>query len=248
MYNPFSLEGKTILITGASSGIGQRTAIECSKLGAKVIITGRNEERLNETFNSLTGDGHLLFTADLNSNEDINSLVDSIPEIDGCVCNAGISKLQPVQFIKEEDLMNVFRVNTVAPVLLVQRLVKKKKIKKGGSIVFTSSISGNFTVAIAHSLYSISKGALSSFMRNAAMDLGAKRIRCNAVTPGMINTKLIHGGELSEEDLKEDLNNYPLGRYGEPEDVAYGIIYLLSDASAWVTGISLVIDGGFTLR
>ena len=139
--------------------------------------------------------------------------------------------------------------NTIAPAMLIKQLLKKKKLVKGGSVVFTASVSGNYTSAIAHASYSISKAGLSAYMRVAALELASKNIRCNSVCPGMIDTPFIHKGTLSEEQLLEDQeNNYPLGRYGKPEDIAYGIVYLLSDAASWVTGVSLQIDGGFTIR
>lgn len=247
-YNPYTLENKTILITGASSGIGRVTAVECSKMGARVIITGRNRERLEETFNMLQGENNLLVYADLSIDEDISKLIDALPKINGAVLNAGISKLKPVQFIKECDLQDILKVNTIAPIILVQQMLKKKMIEKGASLVFTSSVSGNTVFVPGHALYSVSKAALTAFTKNAAMDLGAKLIRCNCVMPGMVETDLIHNSSLSQEDLDRDKKNYPLGRYGEPKDIALGVIYLLSDASSWVTGTSLVIDGGFTLK
>lgn len=247
-YNPFSLEGKTILVTGASSGIGKATAIECSKLGAKVIITGRNVNRLNETYMALAGDGHIRIIADLATIDGIDLLISQIPLLNGCVLNAGISKLALTQFIKEDDLKNVLQVNTISPVMLTQRLVKKKKLIKGSSLVFTSSIAGNYTVALGHAIYAISKGGINSFMKSAALDLASKGIRCNSVNPGMVQTKLIQSGTLTDDQLQADMNNYPLKRYGKPEEIAYAIIYLLSDASSWVTGHSLVIDGGITLK
>lgn len=249
-YNPFSLSGKTILVTGASSGIGKAAAIECSKAGAKVIITARNEERLKETHAQLAEckNQPQWIVADMQNDEDIACLVDQIPVIDGLVNNAGISINVPIAFIDREKIEQVLSVNTVAPILLTRQLVKKKKIAKGGSIVFTSSVSGNNTVTVAHEMYSASKTAITGFMRNAALDLAVKGIRCNAVHPGMINTPMVHSGKYSEEQLQKDMENYPLHRFGEPEEVAYAMIYLLSDAAAWVTGHSLVIDGGLTLK
>lgn len=247
-YNPFSLEGKTILVTGASSGIGKATAIECSKLGAKLVVTGRNVERLNETYIALDGEGHVQINADLATIEGIDSLISKLPLLNGCVLNAGISKLALTQFIKEDDLKNILQVNTISPIMLTQRLVKRKKVIKGSSIVFSSSIAGNFTVSFGHAMYAISKGGISSFMKSAALDLAPKGIRCNSVNPGMVQTKLIQSGTLTDDQLQADMNNYPLKRYGRPEEIAYAIIYLLSDASSWVTGHSLVIDGGITLK
>jgi len=249
-YNPFTLEGKTILVTGASSGIGRAAAIECSKAGAKVIITARNEERLSETHSQLANaeEQPEWIMADMQKDEDIQSLVEQLPVLDGVVCNAGISINVPIAFIDREKIQQVLDVNTIAPILLTRQLIKKKKVAKGGSIVFTSSISGNNTVTVAHEMYSASKTAITGFMRNAALDLAVKGIRCNAVHPGMINTPMVHSGKYSEEQLQKDMENYPLHRFGEPEEVAYAMIYLLSDAAAWVTGHSLVIDGGLTLK
>ena len=249
-YNPYSLSGKTLLVTGASSGIGKATAIECSKMGANVILTGRNEERLKEVHGMLSDSYNQpgWIVADLQQDGDIISLVNALPQIDGCVNNAGISINVPIAFINRENLQQVLDVNTIAPVLLTKQLIRKKKVNKGGSIVFTSSISGNNTVTIAHEMYSASKAAITGFMKNAALDLAVKGIRCNAVHPGMINTSMVHGGKYSVEQLHKDMDNYPLKRFGEPEEVAYAIIYLLSDAAAWITGHSIIIDGGLTLK
>lgn len=247
--NPFSLEGKTILVTGASSGIGRQTAIECSKLGAKVVVTGRNETRLHETLQALLGDGHQGIVADLADFKEVNRLVDEIPCVDGIVNNAGFTLLQLVPFIKQEDMERIVKVNLEAPILLTQRAVKKKKINKGGSIVFTSSIAGKGLVSPGNSLYSATKGGMSAFMRNAAIELAAKNIRCNAVLPGMVETPLKGNHVLiTEEQWEITKSKYPLKRFGRPEDVAYAIIYLLSDASCWVTGTELVIDGGRCLQ
>lgn len=246
-YNPFSLEGKTILVTGASSGIGKATAIECSKIGAKVVITGRNQNRLNETFNSLEGDGHIQILADLSNEDDIQRLVNETPVLNGCVNNAGYNIMSVIQFIKKDNLDHIMNVNLTAPIMLTHLLVKSKKMAKESSIVFTSSISARGRNSVGNSMYSATKGGLSSFMKNAALELAAKRIRCNAVLPGMVETPLKEGkSNITEEQWEINRQLYPLKRFGKPEEIAYGIIYLLSDASAWVTGTELVIDGGMT--
>ena len=245
--NPFSLEGKTILVTGSSSGIGQATAIECSKMGAKVVITGRNIERLQETYNQLVGEGHMMIPADLNTEEEIDKLVSECPVLDGLVNNAGRGKSKPVNFIKNEDLMDVYKTNVFGVALLTKSILKKKKINKGGSIVFTSSISSYMT-APGLAIYASTKAAVCAYMRTCAIELGSKGIRSNAVLPGMVETKLINSGTYTDEDKQNDLSLYPLGRYGQPNDIAYGIIYLLSDASVWMTGNELVIDGGRSLK
>lgn len=246
-YNPFTLEGKTILVTGASSGIGKTTAIECSKMGAKLVITGRNEERLNKTLSELDGVGHITLIGDLTSQDDINFIVASMPELDGVVHNAGIAITVPIAYIKDDDLYRFFETNLFATMQLNKALLRKKRIRKSASIVFTSSISALFNTP-GISLYAATKAALLSYMRGCACELADKKIRVNAVLPGMIQTDLISGGTLSEDDKERDMLSYPLKRYGTPHDVAYAFIYLLSDASSWVTGTSLIVDGGKLMR
>jgi NAD(P)-dependent dehydrogenase (short-subunit alcohol dehydrogenase family) len=250
-YNPFSLEGKTVLVTGASSGIGRTTAIECSKMGANVVITARNEERLKATFESLdraNGQEHQMVLADLSSEEGVNALVDQLPHLDGVSLNAGIVKTLPVKFINKDDLSDVLNVNMIGPILLAQRLLKKKKISRGSSVVFTSSIGGVMISTVGNTMYGVSKGGLNAFMKGMALEMASVGIRSNSVNPGFVATNILSAGTISEEDLKKNVAAYPLGRFGKPEDIAYAIIYLLSDASSWVTGHTLVIDGGVILR
>ena len=247
MYNPFTLENKTVLVTGASSGIGKATAIECSRLGAKVVVTGRNEERLNQTLAELEGNGHLAIVADLTSDDGVNELVEQCPKIDGLVNNAGATVTVPVQFISRENLEGLLQVNTIAPILLFQRLMKAKKLGKGASIVFTASISGLCCAGLGNSLYSTSKAAIGGFVKNAALELAGKNIRVNAVCPGMIDTHILDAGVVGADDLERERQKYPMKRFGKPEEVAWSIIYLLSDASSFTTGSTLVMDGGFTL-
>ena len=247
-YNPYSLEGKTILVTGASSGIGQATAIECSKLGAKVIVTARNPERLQETFSQLEGEGHQQIIADVSKEEDICSLVEQVPKLDGVVNNAGIAGTSLVTFYKREEIEMMFNTNTMAAVMITKTLVKKKKLNNPSSIVFTSSAEGVFGSTPANGVYGMTKAALNAFMQTAAIELGRKGIRCNTVNPSMVQTKMaVPTGAISAEQLEIDRKKYPLGRYGEPRDIALAIIYLLSDAASWVTGTAFKIDGGRNL-
>lgn len=248
-YNPFSLEGKTILITGSTSGIGKTTAVECSKMGATVVVTGRDEERAKETVSMLTGKGHSYVVADLSSADGVDKLVADLPVLDGCVNNAGYNVLQLVPFIKQDDLKRIFDVNALAPMYLTHRLVKLKKFTKGASVVFMSSISARGVCSPGNSMYSATKAALTAFMRNAAIDLASKKVRCNSVAPGMVETPLKDGKSvITEEQWEIDRQLYPLGRFGLPKDVANAIIYLLSDASSWVTGTEIVVDGGRSLK
>ena len=246
-YNPYSLEGKTILVTGASSGIGKATAIECSKLGARVVITGRDEARLQQTLSSLEGEGHVVITADLGEDDGIRFLVERVPVLNGIVHAAGISDTVLFQFLKKERLENIFNINFFAPVVLSQLLLKKKLLQKGGSIVFLSSIDGPVTAHIGNSMYSATKGALSAMMQSMSIELASKGIRVNAVLPGMTETPLIHNDDITQEQLNKDMELYPLKRYADPREIAWAIIYLLSDASTFTIGASLVVDGGFTI-
>lgn len=247
IYNPFSLEDKTILVTGASSGIGRAIAIECSKMGAKLIVTGRNESRLNDTFLNLVGNSHVQIISDLSNEANIVTLCEKTPNLDGIVHCAGFTIPVPFQFVTKEKLDSIFSVNFTSTVLLSQQLLKKKKLSKESSIVFISSVSGVFCSAVGSSLYSASKGAVNGLIKGMALDLAGKGIRVNSVNPGMIETNIFSEGEITKEQLTEDAKRYPLKRYGKPEEVAYAAIYLLSDASKWVTGSNLLIDGGYTL-
>lgn len=248
MYNPFSLIGKTILVTGASSGIGRVTAIECSKMGAKLIITGRNEERLQQTLCLLNGDNHMLLCCNLSQEDDIKAFCAQLPNnIDGVAHCAGISSLKPIIGLNTQNLQDIFCTNYYAPVLLTKYLVKTKKLQQGASLVYVGSISGVSNVATALSAYGSSKSALNSFVQYAALELAGKQIRCNAVLPGRIETQLLQNQTMSEEDLQKDIAKYPLHRYGTPTEVAQAIVYLLSDATKWITGTSITIDGGRSL-
>lgn len=250
MYNPFSLGGKTILVTGASSGIGRGIAVECSKMGAKVVITGRNEVRLNETAGMLSKEEHKVIVSDLSTQEGIDKLVSECPILNGCVHSAGIPKISAVKHITRDLLEEIVNINELAPILLTSSLLKKKKLSKGSSIVFIASMSGIFMANTGEAPYATTKGALSGFVKIAALELASQGTRVNTICPGLVPTKILELSNtlFSEEQLKETMySRYPLKRVGTPEDIANGAIYLLSDASTWVTGINLLIDGGYCL-
>ena len=242
----FSLENKTIFVTGASSGLGASAAIECSKAGAKLIISGRNKERLNNTFNKLEGQGHTLLPFDLTVPENIVELAKTLPVLDGLALCAGITKTIPVKFISNENINEIFQTNILSSMQLIQSLLKHKKINKGGSVVFISSISTAYA-DMGNSIYAASKGAINSFSKVLALELAAQRITSNCIQPGFVPSSMLADGLVTEEQLQEEKKKYPLG-FGEPTDIANGIIYLLSDAAKWVTGSVLTIDGGVTLR
>lgn len=248
MYNPFSLQGKTVLVTGGAGGIGSEVGRVCSKMGARVILTDIRNDALIEavkTLSEINGIEHLAFQADLTDSDAIKTLVESIPQIDGFVCNAGVMKLTLTQFINEDELTRIQKINLNAPILLTKALLRGKKINKGGSIVFTSSAAGVFRVSMGNAIYATTKCGIDAFMRTVALELGPKGIRCNSVNPGMVETALISGFTDDEKELEK--KNYPLRRFAKPEDIALGVAYLLSDASSFVTGTALKIDGGMTL-
>ena len=249
-YNPYSLSGKTILVTGAGSGIGRATSVECSKLGARLVLVDINEQGLADTLAMLAQPEleHLTFAVNLCDEEAIADMVGKLPVLDGVSNNAGITKLVPLQFIGADDFERIHKVNLLAPILLTKYLVKKKKIAKGGSIVFTASAGGVFVSSFGNAIYATSKCGVDGYMRTAALELAPKGIRCNSVNPGMVETPLINRGQITDEQHEKDKENYPLGRYGKPEDVAFATIYLLSGASCWMTGTALKIDGGLTLK
>jgi NAD(P)-dependent dehydrogenase (short-subunit alcohol dehydrogenase family) len=248
MQNPFSLEGKTILITGASSGIGKAVAQECAAAGATCIITARNEERLSATFSNLDGEGHQYLLADLSNTESIEAIVEQLPKLDGVVSCAGIVETKMLKFTEEDDLLHLFNTNAFSSIRLVRTLVQQKKLKKEASIVIISSISGVKCGYIGGSIYGATKGALEGFIKATALELAPQKIRVNTIIPGMVETSLLKDSEIDSELLEADKLRYPLKRYGKPEEVGYSAVYLLSDATKWMTGTSLLIDGGYTIN
>lgn len=241
-FNPFSLEGKTILVTGASSGIGRGIAITCSKMGAKVVINGRNVGRLQETLSQMEGD-NIVATGDLTDAAKIEALVRELPTLDGIVHCAGIGQRIPCKQLTEGDVNQVMDVNFKAPVLLQAELLRQKKVNKGASIVFVASIA-SWSPSFGNSVYSASKGAIISYANCLSLELAPRKIRVNCISPAMVWTDLIVKGEVDEDQLKEDEQKYPLKRYGQPEDIANLAVYMLSDASSWMTGSNVKITGG----
>ena len=245
-YNPFSLEGKTILVTGASSGIGKAVAVECSKMGASLIVTGRNEERLQETFLLLDqAKPNQQFAADLTQLNDVEKLVSILPILNGIVHCAAIIKKLPLKFISEKALQEITSANVFAPVMLSQQICRKKLLNNKGSIVFISSIAST-VASLGNIMYMSTKGALNSLARGMALELSENGTRVNCIEPALIKTNLTN--VLTQADLENYEKKFPLGRFGKPEEVAYAALYLLSDATEWMKGSVIKIDGGVTLR
>lgn len=242
-FNPFSLQGKQILVTGASSGIGKAIAVACAKMGARVIITARNAQRLSETISLMPAGNHFAIKADLTNQEDIDSLVEQIPTLDGFVQCAGVGSRVLCKNIKKDDIRYVFHPNVEAPIILQTAILEKKKINKTASIVYIASRAAD-APNIGNAVYSASKGAIISYAKCLALELAPRLIRVNIICPAMIWTDLILQEGIAKEQLEEAQLKYPLKRYGQPEDVANLAIYLLSDASEWMTGSVIDLTGG----
>lgn len=245
MKNPFNIEGKTIIVTGATSGIGRATAVACAQLGANVVLTGRNVSRLEETLSMMSDVcKHLIIPADLTDEAQVQGLLEKVPAVDGLACCAGVANMNPFAFVSQEEIERVFHVNCFAPVMLANRLMKAKKIGKGSSVVFVSSVDGPKIVHAGNSVYSGSKNALVGMARNMAIDLAGKKIRVNCVLPGTTDTPMIHTGSATDESLAETAKSLPMKRFAQPEEIANVIIFLLSDAASYITGTEITVDGG----
>ena len=242
-FNPFTLSGKTILVTGASSGIGRGIAMACSRMGASVVLNGRNEGRLNETLSMLDGQGHRLAVADIADLNQLEAMVYALPKLDGIVHCAGIGQRVLCKQLEESDFDSVMDTNFKAPVMLQTQVLKQKKLNKRASIVFIASIASE-SPSVGNAIYSASKGAIISYANCLTVELAPRKIRVNCISPAMVWTDLVLKGGVSEEELKEDEQKYPLKRYGTPEDIANLAIYMLSDASSWMTGSNVRITGG----
>ncbi len=245
MANPFDLHGKTCLITGASSGIGRSAAILISECGGSVVATGRNEKRLNRTLNELSGSGHSIISADLLDPDAVRAIAEDVPLLSGVIHCAGIARLAPVRYTTDKDMQDHMASNVNAPAALTRELLTQKKILSGGSILFLSSLSG-FRGGTGHMAYAATKAALIGMNRVMAGELARQKIRCNCLAPGTVRTPMM-GKESDVNRLAKGEVKYPLG-YGNPEDVANAIVFFVSDGSRWITGQTLVLDGGRCLQ
>lgn len=243
--DPFSLTGKRILVTGASSGIGRQIAISCAQMGAQLVISGRNVERLAATFTELGGEGHAQITADLSRQEDIDRLTGEAGVVDGVVHAAGISKLAPFRMISRAQLDEIFSGNVYAPMLLTKGLLAKKRIAANGSIVFISALASHVG-PLATGAYSASKAALLGAMRTLALEVVKQGIRANCIAPGYVRTPMLDSLNQGGGSIEEHAKLTPLG-LGEPEDIAHAAVFYLSDASRWITRNYFIVDGGLTV-
>ncbi|HBK46236.1 MAG TPA: 3-oxoacyl-ACP reductase [Xanthomonadaceae bacterium] len=248
-FNPFSLAGKRVLVTGASSGLGRAIALGCAAMGGELVVTGRDAQRLATVLGDLQAVSdlpHQAFQADLRETEGRDGLVASLRSpIDGLVHSAGISRLCPTRLMSESHLQEIQAINLQAPVLLTQALLKRNLVANGGSIVFIASIAAHIGVA-GVGAYSASKAALIAFSRCLAMEVVKRQIRVNCLSPALVETPLLEATAQVVGSMEAERGNYPLG-FGKPEDVANAAIFMLSGASRWITGTSLVMDGGLTI-
>jgi len=253
--NPiFNLNNKNIIITGASSGIGRQCAITFNQLGANVILIARNKGRLKDTFDKLEKGNHLIISQDITKydklEEVVNTAVDKLGRISGFVDSAGIEMTLPLRSMQSSYYEEIFSVNVIAGFELAKIISKKKYInKEGASFIFISSVFGIISQP-AIVAYSSSKGALISGAKSISLELASKKIRVNCISPGQIeSTRMTESifDKLSKEEKKKRIEMYPLG-LGKPEDIANACAFLLSDASRWITGINLVVDGGYSAR
>jgi NAD(P)-dependent dehydrogenase (short-subunit alcohol dehydrogenase family) len=243
--NAFDLKGKTVLVTGASSGLGRQTAITASEYGARIIITARNAARLDETYRSLHGEGHQQFLADLTLQADIDRLVSELPMLDGLVHSTGISDLAPARFITEEIISKTFRISFDASVLLTAGILRKKKLTKGNSsIVFISSISTRYPF-VGGATYISAKAALEAYARVLALELASRGTRVNCIAPAFVRTPMLdETAENFSREVVDKIEQRQLLGLGDPVDVANTIVFYLSDASKWVSATNLILGGG----
>jgi NAD(P)-dependent dehydrogenase (short-subunit alcohol dehydrogenase family) len=245
MNDAFSLKGKVILITGASSGLGRQCAITISQYGGTAIITGRDEKRLKETYKSLEGKNHGFFIADLTIKEQLNSLVGTLPKLNGVVYSTGISALSPARFITREDIDNTFQISFDASVLLTSELLAQKKLQNNAcSLVFISSISTRYPF-VGGALYISAKAALEAYAKVLSLELASKGIRSNCISPAFVKTPMLDDtAEKYSQEMVKKVEELQILGLGEPEDVANAVVFFLTDASKWITGANLILGGG----
>lgn len=253
-YNPFNLNGKIIIVTGASSGIGRQCAIQCSLMGASVILLGRSVDRLKDAQKALANRvDSTFYSVDLTNYNRVEEVLGEINlkygMVDGLVNAAGISTTLPLKVITTEKLNKYYEVNVVSAINLTRIVTRKKFISmKGGSIIFISSVMG-VVGEVGKTLYGLTKGAIIAGVKSLALELAARKIRVNCISPGVVETSMSQKAVYSqnEKSLNRVKSLHPLG-LGLPEDVANACVFLLSDASRWISGINLIVDGGYTAR
>jgi NAD(P)-dependent dehydrogenase (short-subunit alcohol dehydrogenase family) len=253
-FNPFSLQEKVIVISGAASGIARQCAISCSRTGAKLILLDKNEEGLRETMGMVERpDEHYWAAVDLldykKVSEIISGAVAKVGRINGLLNCAGISTTNLFKLTKPEELDQFFHVNVFTGYFLAQECTKMGNLSKnGGSIVFFSSVAGSFG-EVGKSTYGMTKAALLNLAKHLACELAGKKVRVNSISPGAICTPInMNLPHMKDPEKRAALEAKHLLGLGETSDIANACIFLLSDAARWITGTNLYVDGGYSAR
>jgi NAD(P)-dependent dehydrogenase (short-subunit alcohol dehydrogenase family) len=253
MTNPLGLNDRTIMVTGASAGIGRSTAVLLSELGARVVLVGRNVERLNETAKMMSGSGHRIAPLDLTNLDAIpqwlSGLAEEMGPFHGLAHCAGSTSLVPLRVLGIGHLDEMMRINFYSAVVLTKEFARKRIHQPDCSIVLMASVAGLLGVA-ARSAYSASKGALIAFAKSAAMELAKSGVRVNCVAPSYVDTEIYENtkGGLTPDRLAALVENtQPLG-LGTPRDVAHAIAFLIAGTGRWITGSVMAVDGGYAAQ
>lgn len=252
MLNPMDMTGRRVMITGASSGIGRETAVLLSQLGANLVLVARNASRLEETKSLLEGGDHRVEPFDLEALDDIPSWMRGLGQefgtLSGLVHCAGIQMTLPLRIVTPRQIAKITNVNLSAAIMLVKGLSQKGVFASSGSVVLMSSIMG-LVGSPARSLYSATKGALIALTKSLALELAGDGLRVNCVAPAFVDTPMFKDMKnlLQEEGLAKIESAHPL-RIGRPRDVANAVAFLLADTGRWITGTTLVVDGGYTAQ
>jgi NAD(P)-dependent dehydrogenase (short-subunit alcohol dehydrogenase family) len=244
------LTDRTILVTGASSGIGRDVAIFCSELGAKVVLHGRDQARLEETRKAMTGDGHALEVFDLSQTPEVAKWTQGIVQrhgpLSGLVHSAAVQRTIPVRVISPKMLEESWATNVGAAMMMLKALSAPKAVKPGCSVVLISSSAAQ-SASPGNTVYAATKGAIDAVVRSLAIELMPAKIRVNCVQPAVVETPMVQRTreEYSKEMFNAVIARHPMG-FGQPRDVSYAVAFLLADTARWITGTALVVDGGYT--
>ena len=241
--DPFEIKNRKIVITGAASGIGRKTAEILLQGANEVYVIDRKSKELLNLSEEYSGSAIFPIIADISLESDRKRIIDSMPDcIEGLVNCAGIIKLKPMRYVNEKDIHDITMNNYEGPVLLTNYLIKKNKLVKGASVIFLSSVMSHISTE-TNGIYTGTKAAIAGIVKTYALELASQQIRVNAILPAFVETPMLSEiGNLI--DLEKNRSDHPLG-FGNASDIAYSILFLLSDASKWITGTNLIIDGGF---